>query len=73
MTPPGGEAPRGGANPEQPKLMTEAIEILKQQGAIIVDPADIPSVVTKDPDRNFLNWGSCSGIDEPKAKTRTAP
>ncbi len=67
-TPPGGEAPRGGANPEQLKLMTDAIEILKQQGAIIVDPADIPSVVTKDPDRNFLNWDSCSGIDEGKGE-----
>jgi amidase len=67
-TPPGGEAPRGGASPEQLKVMNEAIEILKQQGAIIVDPADIPSVVTKDPDRNFLNWGSCSGIDEGKGQ-----
>ena len=25
--------------------MAEAIEILKQQGAVIVDPADIPSIV----------------------------
>jgi amidase len=66
--PPGGQAPRGGASPEQLKLMADAIEILKQQGAIIVDPADIPSVVTKDPDRNFLNWGSCSGIDEGKGQ-----
>ena len=48
--------------------MTDAIEILKQQGAIIVDPADIPSVVTKDPDRNFLKWDSCSGIDEGKGQ-----
>jgi amidase len=67
-TPPGSGASRGGASPEQMKLMTEAIEILKQQGAIIVDPADIPSIVTKDPDRNFLNWGSCSGIDEGKGQ-----
>ena len=43
--------------------MDEAIEILKQQGAIIVDPADIPSIVTTDPDRNFLLWNTCSGVD----------
>jgi amidase len=29
--------------------MDEAIAVLKQQGAVIVDPADIPSVVDKDP------------------------
>lgn len=52
----------GGLNPEQKRLMTEAIEILKQQGAEIIDPADIPSVVNKDPDQNFLLWGTCGGI-----------
>ena len=30
--------------------------MLKQQGAIIVDPADIPSVVDQDPSKNFLRW-----------------
>jgi hypothetical protein len=33
--------------------MTEAIEILRQQGAIIVDPVEIPSVATQDADQNF--------------------
>jgi len=33
----------GGLSPEQARLMTEAIDILKQQGAVIVDPAEIPS------------------------------
>ena len=28
--------------------MAEAIEVLKAQGAVLVDPADIPSVVDKD-------------------------
>src|SRR6202041_1199449 len=32
-----------GFTPEQKRVMTEAIEILNQQGAEIVDPADIPS------------------------------
>ena len=41
--------------------MTEAIDLLKQQGAVIVDPVEIPSVVTKDPNKNFLQWGQCGG------------
>ena len=48
--------------------MDEAIEILKQQGAIIVDPADIPSIVTTDPDRNFLLWNTCSGVTDSKGQ-----
>ncbi len=48
--------------------MTDAIEILKQQGAILVDPADIPSILTKDPDKNFMSWGQCSGLNNVKGK-----
>ena len=44
-------------NAEQKKAMDDAIAVLKAQGAIIVDPADIPSVVDKDPKNNFLRWG----------------
>src|SRR3984885_12064129 len=44
-TPPGAKEPQGGLTPDQANVMSEAIEILKQQGAIIVDPADIPSIV----------------------------
>jgi len=66
--PPGAKEPRGGLNPDQAKVMSDAIEILKQQGAIIVDPADIPSVVTADPDRNFLLWNSCSGVTDAKGQ-----
>lgn len=58
----------GGPSPEQQRLMTEAIEILKAQGAIIVDPADIPSVVNPDPDKNFLLWGQCGGNTNSKGK-----
>jgi amidase len=67
----GGRGGRGGfdgLNPEQARVMTEAIDILKQQGARIVDPADIPSIVTKDPDKNFLLWGPCSGLTNVKGK-----
>jgi amidase len=58
----------GGLDPEAKRLMTEAIEILKQQGAIIVDPADIPSITTQDPDKNFLLWNQCSGWNGQKGR-----
>jgi amidase len=48
--------------------MEEAIAILKQQGAIIVDPADIPSVVDPDPKNNVNRWGQCSGVNSAKGK-----
>lgn len=58
----------GGLEPEEQRTMTEAIEVLKQQGAIIVDPADIPSILTQDPDKNFLLWNQCSGWNSMKGK-----
>ena len=54
-----GEDPRGGLNPAQRAVMTEAIEVLRQQGAVIVDPANIPSVVDPDPANNLLQWSIC--------------
>ena len=68
ITPPGGKDTRGGLNDDQAKVMAEAIAILKKQGAVIVDPADIPSIVTKDRDANFLLWGQCSGNNDSKGK-----
>ena len=58
----------GGLSPEETRIMNEAIDILKQQGAIIVDPVDIPSIITKDIDHNFLRWGQCGGITGIKGK-----
>ena len=57
-----------GLTPEQKRVMTEAIEILKQQGAEIVDPADIPSILTRDPDKNFLLRNQCSGLANARGK-----
>ena len=68
FSPPGAKEPRGGLSADQAKVMTEAIEILRKQGAVLVDPADIPSVVDKDPARNFLLWGICSGWSESKGR-----
>ncbi len=67
-TPPGEDKPRGGLNPEQTKVINEAIAVLKEQGAVIVDPADIPSVVDKDPKNNLLLWGVCTDMDEVKER-----
>jgi amidase len=58
----------GGLNAEQKKAMEEAIAVLKAQGAIIVDPANIPSIVDQDPKNNFLRWNGCSGANNAKGK-----
>lgn len=68
VTPPGATEPRGGLNEDQARVMAEAIAVLKQQGAVIVDPADIPSVLAKEPADNFLSWSVCSGLDNAKGK-----
>jgi amidase len=68
ITPPGEKEPRGGLNEAQAKAMAEAIEILKKEGAEIVDPADIPSIVDPDPKNNFLVWGTCSGPNDVRGK-----
>ncbi len=64
----GDKEPRGGLNPDQAKSMAEAIEVLRERGAVIVDPADVPSVVDTDPRRNLLRFGICSGADKAKGK-----
>jgi amidase len=68
LTPPGAKEPRGGVNADQAKAMVEAIAVLKAQGAVLVDPADIPSIVDKDAKSNFLSWNLCSGWSDAKGK-----
>ena len=68
VTPPGATEPRGGLNEDQARVMAEAIAVLKQQGAVVVDPADIPSVLATEPGDNFLSWSVCSGLDNAKGK-----
>jgi amidase len=71
ITLPGEQRPRGGLNPEQAKVMADAIAVLKQQGATVVDPADVPSFVDNDPNANFLLFDYCSGGDQSKGKDQT--
>jgi amidase len=68
VTPPGAKESRGGLNPDQAKVMADAVAVLKQQGAVIVDPADIPSIVSNDPKDNFLLWPTCAGLDNAKGQ-----
>jgi amidase len=42
--------------------------VLKQQGAVVVDPADVPSLAAKNPADNFAAWDFCSGADQAKGK-----
>jgi amidase len=62
----GGTTPRGGLNDDQRKLMDAAIAVLKQQGAVVIDPADIPSVIDTSAANNILNWNPCSGLEQAK-------
>jgi amidase len=62
----GSRTPRGGLNDVQRKLMDEVIAVLKQQGAVIVDPTDIPSVTDTSVANNLLNWNPCGGLDDAK-------
>jgi amidase len=66
ITPPGEKEPRGGLNDAQRKAMDDAIAVLKQQGAVIVDPVEIPSLMEKDAANNFLTWGMCGGLENRK-------
>jgi amidase len=68
ITVPGTDKPRYGLSPEQLKAANDAIAVLKAEGAVIVDPADIPSVVDKDEKNNFLAWGVCTDMDDVKER-----
>ena len=68
VTPPGETNPRGGLNDVQKKAMADAIAVIKAQGAIVVDPADVPSVVDKDRQNNLTLWNPCSGANEGRGK-----
>src|SRR5207253_2745667 len=62
------EGNRGGLTAAQKKAMEDAIAVLTQEGAIVVDPANIPSIAEKDPTNNFVRWTTCSGVTNAKGK-----
>ena len=63
---------RGGLNAAQLAVMDEAIADPANEGAIIVDPADIPSVIDPTPANNFLLFGACAGLANRKGLDATA-
>ncbi|MEX2285277.1 MAG: amidase family protein [Gemmatimonadota bacterium] len=65
---PGAATPRGGIGNAQASVMAEAIEVLRKEGAIIVDPANIPSIIARDSAQNYVMWGICSGVDSRKGR-----
>ena len=58
---PGTAASEGGLSSAHELVMGEAIAALRAQGAVIVDPADIPSITTPEAAKNLLSWPECSG------------
>ena len=59
---------RGGLGAAQRAVMDSVITILKAQGAVIIDPANIPSVADTSAASNFTNWNVCSGLDQAKGR-----
>ena len=68
VIPPGDKEARGGIDADRARVMGEAIAVLKEKGAVIVDPVEIPSIVSTEPSTNFLYWGTCAGLDNAKGK-----
>jgi amidase len=58
----GGGRGNGGLNAEQQKVMADAIALLKERGAVVVDPANIPTV------KELAQWDFCAGGNESKGK-----
>jgi amidase len=53
---------------EQQISMANALTVLKAKGAVIVDPANIPSIVDPNPENNFTKWNICSGAGNARGK-----
>ena len=65
-TTPGAEAPVGGLSPAESEAMSKAIAVLKSRGAVIVNPANIPSVVSTSAADNQLLFQNCYDLPQGK-------
>src|SRR5690606_26652952 len=54
----------GGLDAEEAALMEEAIDALRAAGAVVVDPAEVPSLIDADPAENFALWDLCVGAEQ---------
>ncbi len=68
VTLPGESTPRGGITAEQARVMAGAIAVLRQQGAVIVDPAEIPSIVATAANDSFPLFDFCAGAEHARGK-----
>lgn len=71
VTPPGEGEPRGGLNEAEAAAMQRVIAVLADSGAVIVDPANIPSTVAADPADNQLLFGNCHDLPQGKGGDAT--
>ncbi len=63
VLPPGESETRGGLSPEASTIMDSVIALLEDKGAVIVDPADIPSVIASRREDNQLLFGNCYDLE----------
>jgi amidase len=63
---PGSNRQAGGLTPQEAEVMAEAIAVLEANGAVIVDPANFPSVLDPDSENNLLSFGVCGGANAAK-------
>jgi amidase len=63
-----GSPARGGLSEAQRTAMNDAIAVLVAQGAVIVDPANIPSVLDPMPGDNVLAWNPCTGSADTRSR-----
>ena len=68
VVPPGKTEPVGGLSPQEHAAMTRAIALLREQGAVIVDPANIPSVLNPVVADNQLLFQNCFDVVNSKGK-----
>lgn len=68
FTPPGSDEALGGLTQEQNAAMDSAIEVLRQQGAVVIENTNIPSVISPDPESNQLLFGNCFDVGNAKGK-----
>jgi amidase len=70
LTPPGATEPAGGLGAPQAAVMADAIEVLRRQGAVLVDPADIPSTTDSNEAGNLVRWlRVCTGPKSAEEQT----
>ncbi len=66
VTPPGQDSTVGGLSPAEAEAMARAIAVLEAQGAEIVDPANLPSVIARAPEDNQLLFQNCYDLPQGK-------